>query len=254
MSKLIFILTLSIISLINSLVVDIDSDFNLDIQYRLEKQETGWSKRGKLAFKQKDPITYKSTASVLEFNFNTQMKKEIKNECKLKGNYILQFMNEKNRSERYYTSINPCDLVSSAFHDKLILNSMTPISQGKIKSINYIADEDFDEEIDDEEDDEEIVKKKKGKKGFTKIELTQISKLEGPLFAEEDDGVDESIKLKKDQQQKKPPQSIFGRYWYIIALVMFMLMMQGNQEQPQGGQGQGQGQSQGQGQGQGEAK
>ncbi len=119
---------------------------------------------------------------------------------------------------------------------------MTPITQGKIKSINYIGDEDFEDEIDDEEDDEEIVKKKKGKKGFTKIELSQISKLEGPIFAEEDDGIDETIKHKKEQQEKKPPQSIFGRYWYIIAIVMFMLMMQGNQEQPQGGQGQGQAQ------------
>ena len=254
MSKLNFALYFAIFSLINSLVVEIESDFSLNIEYRLEKQETGWFKRGNLAFRKTDPSTYKSTASLIDFNLSSQMKKEIKNECKLKGNYILQFSNSKNISERYYTSINPCDLVSSSFHDKLILNSMTPISQGKIKSINYIADEDFDEEIDDEEDDEEIVKKKRGKKGFTKIELTQISKLEGPLFAEEDDGVDESIKLKKDQQQKKPPQSIFGRYWYIIALVMFMLMMQGNQEQPQGGQGQGQGQSQGQGQGQGEAK
>ena len=254
MSKLIFFLYL-IFSLTNSLIVEIDSDFDLNIEYHLEKQETGWSKRGKLTFKTKDPSTYKSTISLVDFNFSPQMKKEIQEECKLKGNYILQFTNNKNISERYYTSINPCALISSNFHDKLIINSMTPIEHNKIKSINYMADEDFEEEFDDEEiDDEEIVKKKKGKKGFTKIELTQMKKLDGPIFAEEDDGTDEKVKRKKEEQNQKPPQSILGRYWYIIAIVMFMLMMQGNQEPQQGGQGQGQGHGQGQGEGQGEAK
>lgn len=251
MSKLSFFLFLLSFSLIHTLVVEIDSDFDLNIDYRLEKQETGWYKRGKLSFRKTDPSTYKSTASLIDFNFTPQMKKEIQNECKLKGNYILQFTNNKNISERYYTSINPCDLMSSNYHDKLIINSITPIAHNKIKSINYVADEDFEEDFDEEEiEDEDIVKKKKGKKGFTKIELTQMKKLDGPIFAEEDDGTDELIKKKKEEQTKKPPQSIFGRYWYIIAIIMFMLMMQGNQE-PQQGQG---GQAQGQGQGQGEAK
>lgn len=256
MSNINFVLYFILFSLINSLVVEIESDFNLDIKYRLEKQETGWFKRGNLSFRKNDPNTYKPTASLIDFNLSSQMKKEIKSECKLKGNYILQFSNNKNISERYYTSINPCDLVSSNFHDKLILNSMTPVVQGKIKSIDYIADEDFEEDFDDEEEDEDIVKKKKGKKQFTKIELTQLKKLDGPIFAEEDDGVDETIKKKKEQQQKKAPQSIFGRYWYIIAIIMFMLMMQPQQDQGQAqGQGQqGQGQGQSQGQGQGEAK
>ena len=251
MSNLNFVLYFILFSLINSLVVEIESDFNLDIEYRLEKQETGWFKRGNLSFRKNDPNTYKPTASLIDFNLSSQMKKEIKSECKLKGNYILQFSNNKNISERYYTSINPCDLVSSNFHDKLILNSMTPVVQGKIKSIDYIADEDFEEDFDDEEEDEDIVKKKKGKKQFTKIELSKISKLDGPIFAEEDDGTDEIIKKKKEEKEKqKRPQSIFGKYWYIIAIVMFMMMMNGNQDQQPGQQGQGQ-QGQGQGQTQG---
>lgn len=251
MSKLNLIIYLSIISLLHSLIVDIEDDFDLEIEYRLEKQETGWFKRGKITFKKNDPTTYKSTASLIDFTFSPQMKKEIQKECKLKGTYILQFTNSKNITERYYTSINPCDLVSSKFHDKLLLNTMTPIKQNKIKTIKYIADEDFEDDFDDEEEDEEIVKKQKGKKGFTKIEIEQMKKLEGPIFAEEDDGTDEILKSKKEEQ-KKPPTSIFGRYWYIIAIVMFMLMMNGGQEQPQTGQGQesGQGQNQGQGQGQ----
>ena len=121
MSKINFILFLAFFSLIKSLIVDIESDFNLEIEYRLEKQETNWIQRGQLTFKKKDPSTYKSTASLLNFTFTKQMKKEIRTECKLKGNYILQFINSKDFNERYYTAINPCDLVSSNFHDKLII-------------------------------------------------------------------------------------------------------------------------------------
>ncbi len=253
MSKLEIILYLAIISLFHSLIIDIEEDFDLDIEYRLEKQETGWFKRGKITFKKADPSTYKPTASLIDFNFSTQMKKEIQKECKLNGNYILQFTNSKNITERYYTSLNPCDLVSSKFHDKLLLNTMTPVKPNKIKSLKYIADEDYEDYLDDEED-EEIVKKQKGKKVFSKIELNQVKKLEGPIFAEEDDGTDE-ISKKKQENQKKPPQSFFGRYWYIIAIVMFMLMMNGGgQEQPQTGQGQGQGQGQSQGEGQGQSQ
>ena len=250
MSKITIIIYISILSLINSLIIDINSDFDLNIEYRLEKQETGWLKRGKITFRVKDPSNYKSTASLIDFNFTPQMKKEIQKECKLKGNYILQFTNPKNISQRYYTAINPCNIVSSSFHDKLSLNAMTPITQGKIKSINYLADEDFEEDFDDLEDDEEVVKKPKGKKGLSKIELSQIKKFEGPLFAEEDDGVDEAIKKKKEEREKKAPKSFLGRYWHIIAIIMLMMMLQGGgQDQPQGGQAQGQGQGQGQAQG-----
>lgn len=249
MNYLIFFI--STFSLISSLIVEIEDDFNLDIDYRLEKQESLWTKHGKLSFRKTDPSTYKSTASLIDFNFSQKMKKEIQNECKLKGNYILQFTNSKNISERYYSSINPCELISSNFHDKLIINSMTPIKQNKIKSLNYIADEDFEDEFDDDDDIEDGNKKQKGKKGFTKIELSKMNKLDGPIFSEEDDGSDEITKKKKEEK-KKQPQSIFGRYWYIIAIVMFLMMF--NQDQPQG-QGQQQGaQGQSQGQGQGEAK
>jgi len=250
MSKIKILLFLIYISFIYTLIVDINDDFNLEIEYRLEKQETDWKKRGKLVFRSRDPNTYKSTASLVDFNFNSLMKKEIQKECKLGGNYILQFTNENNITERYYTSINPCNLISTNFHDKLQINSFTPIEKNKIKSINYMEDEDYEEDYDiDEDEDEEVEKKQKIKKGGNKIELSQIKKLEGPIFAEEDDGVDLNTKNKKEKE-KKQPQSFFGRYWYIIAIVMFMLMMNGGQP-PEGAPGQGQGQGQNQGQPQG---
>ena len=46
MSKLNFILFFVFISLINSLLVEIKDDFDLNIQCRLENKETNWLKRG----------------------------------------------------------------------------------------------------------------------------------------------------------------------------------------------------------------
>ena len=253
MSKLNLILYLGILSLINSLLVDIKDDFDLNIEYRLEKQETNWLKRGQLTFRTKDKDTYKSTASLMDFIITPQMKKEISKECKLNGNYILQLSNPKNKTQRYYTTINPCDLVSSRYHDKLLINTFTPIEDNKIKSFRYVADEDFEDDfLDDEGDDEEIVRNtKKKKKTFTKIELSQVKKVDGPLFSEEDDGAEEITKQKKENKQ---PQSFWGRYWYIIAIVMFMMMMNGGQD-PQAAQGQqGQGQQSAAGAGAGQAK
>jgi len=249
MSKLNLFLYFAIASLINSLLVDIKDDFDLNIEYRLEKQETNWLKRGQLNFRTKDKDTYKSTASLIDFNITPQMKKEISKECKLHGNYILQLINPKNMTQKYYTSVNPCDLVSSNYHDKFLINSFTPIEDNKIISFRYLADEDFEEDFSVEEDDEEIVsnKKKNKKKIFTKIELNQVKKIEGPIFSEEDDGVDEATKVKKEEQKK--PQSFLSRYWYIIAMVMIMMMMNGgggqDPQQGQGQQGQGQGQQAG---------
>jgi hypothetical protein len=244
MSKLNFILFFVFISLIKSLLVDIKDDFDLNIQYRLEKQETNWLKRGQLIFRTIDKDTYKSTASLNDFSITPQMKKEITKECKLKGNYILQLINPKNNTQRYYTSVNPCDLASSNFHDKLIINAFTPIEINKIISFRYIADEDFEDDFseDDFEDDEEIVRNNKKKKRiFTKIELNQVKKVEGPFFSEDDDGADETIKKKKEEEK---PKSFLSRYWYLITIFMLMMMMNGGQE-PQPGQGQAQGQQAG---------
>ena len=253
MSKL--ILYLGILSLINSLLVDIKDDFDLNIEYRLEKQETSWQKRGQMIFRTKDKETYKSTASLIDFTIDPQMKKLISKECKLHGNYILQLSNPKNKTQRYYTSVNPCDLVSSNYHDKIIINSFTPIENNKIISFRYVSDEDFEDDFTEDEDDEEIVRsnKNKKKKIFTKIEMNQVKKIEGPIFSGEDDGVDESTKPKKVEEQ---PKSFLSRYWYLIAIFMFMMMMSGGGGQdPQQAQGQqGQGQQAGAGAAGGEAK
>ena len=254
MSKLNFILFFLILSLINSLLLDIKDDFDLDIQYRLEKQETNWVKRGQLLFRTKDKDTYKSTASLNDFIITPQMKKEIIKECKLKGNYILQIINPKNITQKYYTSLNPCDLISANYHDKIIINAFTPIENNKIISLRYIADEDFEDDFSEEdEDDEDIVRNnnKKKKKSFTKIELNQIKKVDGPIFSEEDDGADETIKKKKVEEK---PKSFLGKYWYYIAIFMLVMMMSGGGQEAQAAQGQSQGQGQQAGSATGDAK
>lgn len=242
---------LCLICLSYQLIVEINNDFNFDIDYRLEKQETSWKSRGQLVFRKKDPINYKSTASFMNFNFSPEMKKEIQKECKLNGNYILQFTNEKQKNETYYSSIKACLLVNSNYHDKLILNTHFPIEPNEIISLNYLADPDYDDnfdEDDDDEDDEDIVRNKKGgnkKKDLTKIEIGKSKNVEGPYFSEDDEGIDETSKKKKASKDA-PPQSFLGKYWWIIALVMFMMMMQGGKEDPNAGSEQGQAQGQGQ--------
>lgn len=226
-----------------SLITEIEEDFDFDIEYRLQKKETNWNKRGKLIFSKNDPVIYKPKISLNDFTFTPEMKKEIKSECEENGNYILQFTNNKNKTQNYYTSIKACDLVNSNFHDKLILNTFVPIKKNDISSINYFIDEDYDDDFDDD-DDEEIENGKKGKnKEFTKIELNKIKIVDGPYFTEDDEGLDEISKQKKEAKNP-PPQSFMSRYWYIIAIVMFMLMMKGNnpeeEGQGQGAQGQGQ--------------
>lgn len=248
---LFFFLCLTALSF--EIIVEINNDFNFDIEYRLEKQETSWSKRGQLSFRKKDPINYKSTASLLNFNFTPEMKKEIQKECKLEGTYILQFTNEKQKNETFYSSVNACLLINSNYHDKLIINSHFPIESNEIKSLNYLADPDYDdssdEDDDDDEEDEDIVKNKKGgnnkKKELTKIEIAKVKNIEGPYFSEEDEGLDENSKKKKIAKDA-PPQSFLGKYWWIIALVMFMAMMGGGKEEAAAGQQEGGGQAQGQ--------
>ena len=228
MSKIYLVVFISFFSLINSLIlIAIDSDFDLDIEYRFEKQETGWFKRGKLLFRNKDPVSNKSTISLNDFNFTPQMKTEVQKECILKGNYILQFTNSKDISERYYTSINPCNLVSSKFHDKIIINSMLPITPGKIKSLHYVVEEAAKEEYDDE-DEEEIVQKQKIKNKISKIEISLIKELQGPIFLDEKNEKEEEEDEKKYKRRKKneKPIEILKRYWYLIVIIILLSIFQ----------------------------
>lgn len=242
-------LIICLVSFVIPLIVEIENDFNFDIEYRLEKQETNWIKRGQLTFRKKDPKNYKSTTSLVNFSLTSEMKKEIQKECKLNGNYILQFTNDKKTNETYYTSLKACFLVSTNFHDKLILNTLVPIVDDQIISLSYLADYDyednFDDDEDDEDDDEGIVKKQKTKGGITKIEISEIKAVEGPYFSEDDEGLDENSKKKKAEKET-PPKSFLGKYWWVIAIFMFMMMMNSGKEEQQEGQTQGQGQGQSQ--------
>ena len=240
MVKNIFILSLCLIVSAFSLIVEIEEDFYFDVEYRLQKLETNWNKRGKLIFMKNDPVVYKPKISLKDFTITQEMKKQIKSECKLDGYYILHFINNKNKTQNFYTSLKACDLVNTNYHDKLILNTLIPIKQNKINSLTYLVDEDYD---DDYDDDDEIETNKKSKtKESTKIEINKVKIVDGPFFSENDDGLDEVTKQKKGAKDSKP-QGFFGKYWWVIAIMMFMMMMKG-QDEPQEGQGQGQGQSQ----------
>ena len=240
MVKNIFILSFCLIVCTISLIVDIEEDFDFDIEYRLQKLETNWNKRGKLLFMKKDPVVYKPKISLKDFIFTPEMKKQIKSECQLDGNYILHFINNQNKIQNFYTSIKACDLVNANYHDKLILNTLIPIKKNKINSLSYLVDEDYDEDYDDDDDDEIETNKKSKTKDLTKIEINKVKIVDGPFFTENDDGLDEVSKQKKDTKNSKP-QGFLSKYWWIIAIMMFTMMMKG---QDQEGQGQGQGQQQ----------
>jgi hypothetical protein len=92
-------------------------------------------------------------------------------------------------------------------------------------SIDYNVDLMFDDEEFIEEDVNKI-------KLISKIDITSLTKTEGPIFGEED--YDQQVKPKAPPQQN---QSIFGRYWWIFIIVMFMLMMSGGPEENAQGQG-----------------
>ena len=239
MVKNIFIFSLCLIVTTFSLIVDIEEDFDFEIEYRLQKLETNWNKRGKLSFMKKDPVVYKPKIFLKDFALTSEMKKQIKSECKLDGLYVLHFINNQNKNQNYYTSIKACDLVNANYHDKLVLNTLTPIKKNKINSLTYLIDEDYDEDYDDDDDDEIEKPKKSKNKELTKIEINKVKIVDGPFFTENDDGLDEVSKQKKGTKNTQP-QGFLGKYWWIIAIMMFMMMMKGQDQEGQEGQGQGQ--------------
>lgn len=96
-------------------------------------------------------------------------------------------------------------------------------------SIDYNVDVMYDDDDFIEEDESKI-------KFNSKMDVTSLTRTEGPIFGDED--YDQQVKPKGAPPQS---QSIFGKYWWIFMLVMFMLMMGGGEE-PQGQEGAQQGQ------------
>ena len=197
-------------SFIYSIDLEIEEDFILNIDYRLEKLESNWNNRGKIIFSQKDKKNYQPSIKIENENKDFDL---IQKECELKGNYYIRF---SDNSISYYSTINPCDLIKSKYHDKIRINTLSPISKKSIISMNYDTEVLFD--IDDSNK----------KKFISNYEIVDINRAEGPIFNNEEEEV------KKKDGKNPENQSFFSKYWWVIMIMMFMLMMGGGDEEGQG--------------------
>jgi len=218
----IILLLVIYVNFIITIDVDIDGEFEYLIEYRLEKQNTSWEKRGSLKFTEKDPKNYKPSIKVNNNN-NLDVSK-ISLECELKGNYIIRFISKSNY---FYSLVNPCELIDNNYNDLIKINSFTPLKNNSIISINYGIDNNYYNN--DNNDDNSKVK------FHTNIDIYEIHKSEGPIF--EDNYETLNNKNKMENKEKKAPenQSFIQKYWWILTILMFVLMMGGGEEK-EGGQ------------------
>ena len=112
------ILLLSSLLLCGAIDIDILSDFKMEIEFRLDKLGTEWSKRGTIAFLEKGTRSFQIQKDLIDnFSQVTNTLAEIKNdimsndviqnikkECELQGLYFIRFRNAKNI---FYSTINP---------------------------------------------------------------------------------------------------------------------------------------------------
>lgn len=206
--KKVILLFLIIFSFTKTYELDIEEDFTLNIDYRLEKLEINWTSRGKIIFTQKDSKNYHPSIKIENENKDFDL---IKKECELKGNYYIRF---SDNIISFYSSINPCELIKTQFHDKIRINTLNPISRNSIISLNY--DVEFLYDILDSDK----------KKFISTFDIVEINKVEGPIFNNE-----EEEEKKKNMKNNPENQSFFSKYWWIIMIMMFMLMMNGGDEQ-----------------------
>ena len=98
------ILLLSSLLLCGAIDIDILSDFKMEIEFRLDKLGTEWSKRGTIAFLEKGTKNYKSSIEIKNDIMSNDVIQNIKKVCELQGLYFIRFRNTKNI---FYRTINP---------------------------------------------------------------------------------------------------------------------------------------------------
>lgn len=207
--KVYFLIFLSWLSLvIGKKEIDIKEDFNVDVEYRLEKSSTTWKKRGVINFLQKNSNkNYKASANVLNEAMTNEQIEEIKSECK-NGNG-LYYVRVRTQSNVFFSQVNSCDLLRSKFYDRFIINHFGPVRNDQIISVSYDIDTKTLIETQNESSN----------KGFnTKVEFVENVQSVGPTFPEEKD-----VK----QQQQPEQQSFLSKYWWMIMIVVFLMLPKG---------------------------
>ena len=87
-----------------ALDVEVAKDFKMDIEFRLGKVGTEWTKRGVISFLEKGTNNYRSKIEIKNEIMSNELIESIKKECKLQGTYYIRFINSNNI---FYSSINP---------------------------------------------------------------------------------------------------------------------------------------------------
>jgi len=208
--------------------IELKEDFIAEIDYRFEKLNSTWRRRGVINFVQKNPKNGKQNFEILNNELTKEHLEEIKSECKL-GNG-LYYVRIKSGTNLFFSSLNSCELIKNNFHDKFIINHFGHIKSDSIISINYDTDSRY---ILGSLGNEEKRKRKdeKNNSSILKSSLEFVDTVQsiGPIFPEE-----------KPEAKGGPgaeQQSFLSKYWWVIMIVVFMMMTKGaGPEEGQGGE------------------
>lgn len=102
-----------------SLDIEVAKDFKMDIEFRLGKVGTEWTKRGVISFLEKGKNNYRSKIEIKNEIMSNELIENIKKECKLQGTYYIRFMNANNI---FYSSINPVSHILISFFLIVLIN------------------------------------------------------------------------------------------------------------------------------------
>jgi hypothetical protein len=191
--------------------VEIKEDFTAEIDYRLEKPNSPWTRRGVMNFLSKSSNkNYKSSVNVVNESLNQSQFDEIKSECE-NGNGLL-YVRIKFGNNLYFSSAKSCDLLHSQFNDRFVINHLGSIKKDSILSFSYGSDNSY-------------LLKDAGERSksnkpvfYSQVDFVENIQSIGPLFAEEKEPI------KPGQAVGQQNESFLSKYWWII-LIIFVIMM-----------------------------
>ncbi len=191
--------------------IDIQEDFTVEIEYRLENSRPTWKKRGVMNFLQNNNNkNYKSSINVVNEPLSSKEIEEIKNECSLSGLYILRI---KTNNKTFYSSINSCLLEKNKFMDRFVVNFFNTLKNDQIISINYDIDV-LNRHLDE----------KRIKNFSTSVDFVNTVSSLGPNFPEEKE---------EDKKQTQGEPSFLQKYWWVILIVLLVSSLKAPAEEGQ---------------------
>jgi hypothetical protein len=198
-------------SVVSKKEVEIKEDFTAEIDYRLEKTNSQWTRRGVMNFLSKGSNkNYKSSVNVVNENLNPSHFDEIKSECE-NGNGLV-YVRIKLGHNLFFSSAKSCDLYHSKFNDRFVINHLGSVKRDSVLSLSYGSDNSYllGEAL------------KLNKPAFnSQVDFVENIQSIGPLFPEEKEI------SKPGQAVGQENQSFLSKYWWIILIVFVIMMSKG---------------------------